>query len=98
MSLLQFYIDQLELISLLVKVPKLSIFLFFKRIILCFSACFQEFAAIFIDTFSSCMSSCKKISCFCLRLFRECLQVLFLISEFKEINYFILALKSYESL
>ena len=33
--------------------------LFWKQIISCPSACFQEFATIFIDTFSSCTSFFK---------------------------------------
>lgn len=52
MSQFQFYIGQLELIGLLFKFSILSTFWFRKQIILCFSACFQEFATIFIDTFS----------------------------------------------
>ena len=63
-SLLQYDVDQLELVSLLFKVPRSSAFLFCKQRILCLSACFQEFATILIDTFSSCMSSFKEISCF----------------------------------
>ena len=90
--LLQIYIDHLELISSLVKLPKFST-CFFKQII-CFSACLQTFATIFINTFSSCMSSFKENS----RLFRKCLEVSFLIlSEFKQISYFILPPKSSES-
>ena len=52
--LLQLYIDQVEFISLLFKVLNRQISCC-KQV--CFSACFQEFATIFIDTFSSCMSS-----------------------------------------
>ena len=52
MSMLQFYIDQLELISLLFKISILSTFLFCKQIILCFSTCLKEFATTFLDTLS----------------------------------------------
>ena len=64
MALLQFYIDQLELISLPFQSSNLSTFLFCKQIILCFSACFQELATVFIDSFSSSVSSFNEISCF----------------------------------
>ena len=64
MSLMQFYMNHLEKISELFEVSKFSTFFFCKQIILCLSACFQDFATIFIDTFSSCMPSFKEINCF----------------------------------